>query len=52
MMRVMFQHLKFIRVRRDDARSASKIYTASGATIDKTNFNPEELQTETLFLAY
>ena len=36
--------------KRDDALSASKIYTASGATIDKNNFNPRRLQTEPLFL--
>ena len=35
--------------KRDDALSASKIYTASGATIDKNNFNPRRLQTEPLF---
>ena len=36
--------------KRDDALSASKIYTASGGTIDKNNFNPRRLQTEPLYL--
>jgi len=35
---------------KDNARSASKIYTASGATIDKNSFDPDKLQTEELFL--
>ena len=36
--------------KRDAALAASKIYTASGATIDKNNFNPKRLQTEALYL--
>ena len=36
--------------KRDAARSASKIYTTSGATIDKNLFDPNRLQTEPLFL--
>lgn len=35
---------------RDAALSAAKIYTASGATVDKNNFNPKRLQTEALYL--
>ena len=37
-------------IQKDNALSASKIYTASGATIDKNNFNPRRLQTEPLYL--
>jgi hypothetical protein len=39
-----------IQSKKDAARSASKIYTASGATIDKNLFDPNRLQTEPLFL--
>ena len=36
--------------KRDAALAATKIYTASGATIDKGTFNPRRLQTEALYL--
>ena len=35
---------------KNTARSASKIYTASGASIDKNNFDADRLQTEALYL--
>ena len=35
---------------RDDARAASKIYTASGAAIDSNSFDPNKLHTEALYL--
>jgi hypothetical protein len=35
---------------KNDARSASKIYTASGAAIDKHKFDANRLQTEALYL--
>ena len=35
---------------KNSARAASKIYTASGASIDKNNFDADRLQTEALYL--